>query len=84
MATPMDKGTIKKGFKQSRAVSQRTNGTLRSIRSCKSCVYLFADGGEKEEKCHNSNVTKFDMTIEESGVEYCTFFRPVGMKSRDD
>ena len=76
----MKKGQIEKGFKPYRSIVQEKQGTLKRLRSCSTCESYFSDRGSKEEECHNSNVTKFDVTVEDDGTTYCTFWRPIGMK----
>lgn len=75
----MKKGEVKKGFKPFRSVSQDKQSSLKRLRSCSTCEFYY---GEPEEECHNNNVTKFDVTLEGDNT-FCTFWRPVGMKSRD-
>jgi hypothetical protein len=72
----MEKGQIKKGFKPFRKQIEGNNSALRNVRDCKTCKSFYRDEESEEEICHNSGVTKYDMTTEESGKTYCTYWMP--------
>lgn len=72
----MDKGQIKRGFKPFRKQIEGNNSALRNIRECKTCKYFNKPEEEKEDVCTNNAVTKYDMTYEESGKTYCTYWAP--------
>lgn len=74
----MNNGEIKRGFKAFRSATQKKIGSLKTMRNCQSCVSFYADKPGAEEICHNNSVTKFDMTTEDSGKSYCTFWSPPG------
>lgn len=72
----MEKGQVKKGFKPFRKQIEGSNSALRNVRECKTCKYFSNDEESEEEICHNNSVSKYDMTTEESGKTYCTYWTP--------
>lgn len=66
----MKKGELKRGFKAFRSNAKSNSGTLKRIRSCKSCKFY-----DDIELCTNNSVTKFDY-IEEDNNSYCCYWTP--------
>lgn len=64
------------GFNQVKKEVSKTQSSLRSARSCKSCTYYYDTPDEDIETCHNNAVTEFDY-IQEDNKSYCCFWSPI-------
>ena len=73
----VEKGKFQRGFKHVRKKIDSNKGLIRCVRECSTCD---CNKGLNTVTCTNPNVTSFDMTVEEGGKQYCTFWRPVGYK----
>lgn len=78
----MKKGELKKGFKPLRAKLEDSPGAMKAIRDCSNCQAFFSIRSAKEEICNDTNVTEYDMTYEENGRIYCTFWKPIGTRPK--
>lgn len=72
----MKYGELKRGFKPLRK-QMRDKG--KYCADCRSCRHFYAEEGDKEDVCHSSSVTKFDM-VYETNRTYCIFWEPEGDK----
>lgn len=62
---------IRRGFKELRERAKESR--LRSFACCDSCYDLYRSWDEKEDRCHNSESTEFDV-VEDGGRVFCSFW----------
>lgn len=74
-----DKPLFTRGYKE---LLEQQKKKARFIRHCNSCAFYFADKGEKEEYCQNTNVLSYDVVQEGSNI-FCHYWKPCEPKDLD-
>lgn len=67
-----------KGYGESR---EKVKKAVKFMRSCFNCEYYYKTISDKEEVCQNSNVTQFDLVVEDNNNAYCCYWKQSGRKS---
>lgn len=69
-----------RGYKECR---ERVMKSAKFTRSCFNCDYFYKGVGDTEEVCQNSNVTQFDLVMEENNV-YCCYWKQCSRKNEEN
>lgn len=68
----MSKLKFTRGYKE---VKEKINKNVRFNRSCDNCDFFYMSKDDEEEVCQNLSVLPYDVSVDENGRTYCSYWK---------